>query len=161
MNPSFFARTEELYRSIDDYLPSSGGNPCNQCRLCCTGLAFQGVSELEFDYIEEYLIRKGKDPEQVKPFRKFIGAKKRGSPGPADESCPFHSGTGCSIYEARTLSCRTFGYFIRAENLSMIPESCAFRKKVILYTVESFGELIPFAVPFYSLVGSYDRFLQV
>lgn len=159
MNAAFFEKTAELYEYAGRFLPSWGGNPCMGCNVCCSSVATLGVSRLEFDYMEEYLRRNGGDVSAVEDFRRYIAAK--GKDREILLTCPFFSekAGGCGIYEARTLSCRTFGCFIRDSLLHLIPDFCNLKKNTVLYNEDTFAFVMPFVPPFYSLIASYDAFL--
>ena len=157
MDPLYFARTSLMYQEVDKHLPRLEGNLCGSCNLCCTSMASQGVSSLEFDYIEEFLKRSGRKGSLPARFKKYIQEHK----APASSKprlCPCYRKKErcCSIYAARPLSCRTFGYFIREGSILLIPASCALREYTALYSDETFPRLLPFALPFYSLVYEYD-----
>lgn len=158
MDPIYFARVTLLYEDINTHFPPSEGNLCGSCHRCCTSEASQGVSALEFDYVEEFLLRAGRDSREVDALRNYI--HKVDPPGPeGSRRCPLYDveTSGCSIYIARPLSCRAFGYFIREGNTGLIPPGCALRELTITYTDETFASLLPFAMPFYSLVYEYEN----
>jgi Fe-S-cluster containining protein len=157
MDPIYFARVALLYEEINAHFPTSDGNLCGSCNMCCTSNASQGVTGLEFDYVEEFLLRAGRDAGKVDNFKNYI--HKTEPPGPeGPRRCPLYNAetSGCSIYSARPLSCRTFGYFIREGNTGLIPPGCTLRERTVTYTDETFASLLPFAMPFYSLVYEYE-----
>lgn len=160
MDQSYYEALKLLYDEIDGYLPQHDGNPCKSCNMCCTSLASQGVSLLELDYIEEFLTRKETPAATLLDFIYYVSKKNVYSSGSL--LCPFYDKDwgGCSIYLARPLSCRTFGYFIREENLDLIPSSCFLKKTTKIYTDETFPLLLPFTLPFYTLVNNYEEFLK-
>jgi|GEM_PF-1336946 len=66
----------------------------------------------------------------------------------------------CSIYPARPLPCRTYGYFMNRNTISLIPDYCALKPTTVLYDDTTFFQHLPFCVPFYSLIYSYDDFIK-
>jgi Fe-S-cluster containining protein len=110
----------------------------------------------------EHLAAVGRPAREAEDFKAYVSkTKKEASDDLLHEVCPFHAGaSGCNIYPARPLSCRAFGRFINKSLLHIIPESCPLRETIVIYTDETFADLVPFALPFYSLVGRYDRFLK-
>jgi len=152
MDSYYYEQTELVYKEVDKYLPEHKENPCKDCKMCCTIMASQGATLLEFDYIREYLIKTGRSPEEIEKFRDYvIKLKEPETNKPVHLICPFYSSTkkGCSIYPARPLSCRTFGYFIKDERLHLIPDICNLKKFIKMYTDYTFASVVPFALPFY------------
>ncbi len=76
------------------------------------------------------------------------------------DECPLYDERlkGCSIYPARPLPCRTYGYFMNSKTISLIPDFCALKPTTVLYDEYTFFQHLPFCVPFFSLVFSYDDF---
>jgi len=76
------------------------------------------------------------------------------------DRCPLYDEQlkGCSIYPARPLPCRTYGYFMNRSTISLIPDFCALKPATVLYDDATFFQHLPFCVPFYSLIYSYDDF---
>ncbi|MHC9543458.1 MAG: YkgJ family cysteine cluster protein [Vulcanimicrobiota bacterium] len=76
------------------------------------------------------------------------------------DRCPLYDEqlNGCSIYPARPLPCRTYGYFMNSSTISLIPDFCALKPTTVLYDDATFFQHLPFCVPFYSLIYSYDDF---
>ena len=76
------------------------------------------------------------------------------------DRCPLYDEQlkGCSIYPARPLPCRTYGYFMNRSTISLIPDFCALKPTTVLYDDATFFQHLPFCVPFYSLIYSYDDF---
>ncbi len=163
MEPLFYRHVEMIYKEVDSHLPVHRGNPCNGCNMCCTSSASQGATALEYDYMKEYLVNSGRSPEELDKFRDYVGKVRDTSTGKLLYSnCPFYNFTekNCNIYPARPLSCRTFGYFIKEGRLHLIPDRCFLKKTVKIYTDKTFGNLLPFAMPFYDMVYSYEEFLK-
>ncbi|HPZ08868.1 MAG TPA: YkgJ family cysteine cluster protein [Candidatus Eremiobacteraeota bacterium] len=161
MDEYFYNLTELIYKEVDSYLPVYKNNPCRECKICCTTLASQGLTSLEFDYMREYLIKNSRTDEEAENFRDYIDKLKNENLNqPLHLICPFYNlqAKGCSIYPARPLSCRTFGYFIKDERQYLIPEECYLKKNIKIYTKQTFSEIMPFAQPFYSLVYDYEKF---
>ncbi|MGV8118744.1 MAG: YkgJ family cysteine cluster protein [Candidatus Xenobiia bacterium LiM19] len=76
------------------------------------------------------------------------------------DRCPLYDEQlkGCSIYPARPLPCRTYGYFMNSSTISLIPDFCALKPTTVMYDDATFFQHLPFCVPFYSLIYSYDDF---
>ena len=163
MEPLFYYQIETIYKEVDSHLPVHKQNPCNGCNICCTSSASQGATTLEFDYMKEYLIKSGRSPEEMERFKDYVNKLKDKSTGKLlYNNCPFYNITDkyCTIYPARPLSCRTFGYFIKEGRLNLIPDRCFLKRNIKIYTDITFGNLLPFALPFYEIVSSYEEFLK-
>ena len=158
MDSYYCEQIEKAYENIKDYLPKHNENPCGNCRICCTYIVSLGVTLLELDYIEEYLKSEKIPVEKLKEFRDYVNKVKEDGEFKY-KICPFYDSEikGCGIYSARPLSCRTFGYFIKTENLHFIPDECLLKKNIKTYEDETFNEIMPFIRPFYSLVFQYER----
>ncbi|MDQ7822722.1 MAG: YkgJ family cysteine cluster protein [Candidatus Eremiobacteraeota bacterium] len=162
MLADFYNRTCEVFREVESFLPSTGGNVCLACNICCSSVASLGVTELEFDYIHEFLERSGRDVEGAALFRDYIfTVRKPPDVRPQKLICPFYDrkAEGCAIYEVRPLSCRTYGHFIREDLLGLIPERCVLKKNVVIYKEETFFRYLPFTIPFFTLAFAYDDHL--
>lgn len=118
-----FQGLETLYEALDERLPTQAGNPCGDCRACCTatGVDRHSLSELELDYIEHTL-----GGDKIHAFHAFTRRLRDESGEILFETCPFYdlANRGCSIHEQRPFSCRTFGHF-RLEG-TQFPEECVF-----------------------------------
>lgn len=157
MNSYYWEQIKKAYENIEKYLPEYSGNPCGNCRICCTYIVSQGVTLLELDYIDEYLKNEKISDEKLKEFQEYIN-KAEENREIKYKVCPFYSSElkGCRIYSARPLSCRTFGYFIKSEKLHFIPDECLLKKNIKTYEDETFNEIMPFIRPFYTLVFQYE-----
>ncbi len=163
MEPLFYRQVEMIYKEVDSHLPVHRENPCNGCSMCCTSSASQGATALEYDYIKQYLVNSGRSPEELDRFKDYVSKVIDTSTGNLlYNNCPFYNLTDkcCTIYPARPLSCRTFGYFIKEGRLHLIPDRCFLKKTVKIYTDNTFGSLLPFALPFYDMVHLYEEFLK-
>ncbi len=156
MENNYFNAVKELYEFTEHFMPAFEGNPCRECNMCCGRIATLGVSSLEFDYIEESLAREGRELSGLIQFKAFI----KGLKGDQQiQICPFFSKEieGCEIHSIRPMSCRTFGCFIGETMTDLIPEECLLKKDTVIYTDQTFGRLMPFIRPFYSLIAKYDK----
>lgn len=159
MNPYFYETLQKLYAEIDNYLPEHKVNPCGNCRICCTFIVRMGVSLLEYDYMKEYIKKTGGNQKQLDDFKDYLARKEDPKTGELlYKICPFYDEKmkGCSLYPARPLACRTFGYFIKENSLDLIPDECNLKKDVKIYRDETFSEVMPFLRAFYTLVFKYD-----
>ena len=160
MNDYYYEETGRLYKIVDQFLHNNSLNPCGDCNICCTSAVSQGVSILEFDYIKEFLLKIKTDPERGNEFADYVNKKKCSVHNSViHHTCPFYEKNfkQCSIYSARPLSCRTYGYFVKSDNFKLLPDKCAFKKSVKIYGEENFEELLPFVYPFYLLIFEYDE----
>jgi Fe-S-cluster containining protein len=161
MSSDFLCHLETVFREVDSHLPSFSYNACGDCRVCCTAEARLGVSELEFEYVGAYLASKGREQSELSDFREYI-QKKADETGKALRhfKCPLYDEEikGCSVYPARPLPCRTFGYFMNSSTISLIPDFCALKPTTVLYDESTFFRYLPFCIPFFSLIFSYDDF---
>lgn len=159
MRDDFYNAVTELYNYTGIFFPEYNGNPCEECNICCGKIANLGVSDLEFDYIEEAFAREGTNNETLHRFKKFISNL---STSKNKDICPFFSSSikGCSIHKIRPMSCRTFGCFIGESMLDLIPDSCLLKKDVAIYNDSNFQQLMPFIHPFYSLIEVYRKVIE-
>lgn len=108
----------DLYKSLDARLAGPPGNPCGDCRKCCTaeGLSYQNVQGVEYAHLED---RFGKP--RADAFRAYAERREH-TPG----ACPFYDLTmrGCGIYADRPFACRVFGHF-RMQGTAL-PDACVF-----------------------------------
>ena len=156
MLDDFYNAVTELYNYTNKFMPEYESNPCEKCNICCGKIATLGVSDLEFDYIEETLKRENKNNEPLLQFKSFVSNL---SVGKNKEVCPFFCSNikGCLIHTIRPMSCRTFGCFIGESMLDLIPDKCLLKKDVLIYNDSNFQELMPFIHPFYSLIEVYKK----
>ncbi|MGE0493032.1 MAG: tetratricopeptide repeat protein [Vulcanimicrobiota bacterium] len=131
-------RLEELYGCLEE----RPGNPCGQCRECCTdgGANLHRVTELELDLIEE---RVG----PVEDFRRYLARTGE------FHLCPFYDeqARGCGIYAVRPFSCRIFGHY--RSDATRLPEVCVFRGQERIFG--SYFEEVPQARQLRELVRDY------
>jgi Fe-S-cluster containining protein len=159
MDYHYYRRTEAIYRDIEAYLPHFAGNACGACHRCCTSEASQGLNALELDYLGDYLKTRGRSEEEALKFSDYVNKLRDSLSGELlFNECPLYDSSmgGCSVYEARPLSCRTYGYFMNENSIHLIPDDCGLKKSTVLYTDESFGSLLPFAMPFFALIFQYN-----
>jgi len=158
MDPYYYKQTEIAYEIIDRYLPAHKENPCKNCTICCTcDLRPGGATLLELHYIKEYISRKGMAAEDSEKFQEYINKERK-----TYKRCPFYSmeENGCTIYPARALACRTFGYFIKEDSLHLIPDECMYKKNITTYSSETFNTVMPFVRPFYTLAMEYEKMVS-
>ena len=159
MKQSVYDIISEFYKSLRNFFPEYKGNPCIECNICCRRIANLGASLMETDYIEEFVRRRDMDRQIFHDFKEFIEKKPQEKAG---QTCPFFSEKlkGCSIYEARPLSCRTFGCFINIKFGHLIPEYCRIRSKLTYYTDSDFSEKMPFVIDFYRMAQIYESSMK-
>lgn len=130
MRELFFQELEQIYQNLNRSLPSGKGNLCGDCYHCCTTaeLTEHRVTALEIDYLES---RVGED--KIASFLNFLDR----SPNTV---CPYYQG-GCTVYEARPYSCRTFGHYRRED--TPLPEICVFRGQEAIFGVGKHRHAVP------------------
>lgn len=158
MRDSAYNIISAFYESLSGFFPAYEGNPCEECNVCCKRIANLGVSEMEMDYVEEYLSREKPGPEykeRLRDFKRFIGETPDQKNG---QTCPFFSEElkGCSIYAARPLSCRTFGCYLNRRYEGMVPDYCLIRDGITYYDDSDFAEKMPFVPDFYRMQQTYS-----
>lgn len=130
MRQDYFKKLESLYGELQQQLPKACGNPCGSCFHCCTTseLTEHRLTALELDFIEDRV-----GGERIGDFKKFLGREK-------GLTCPFYD-QGCTIYEVRPYSCRTFGHFRRED--TPLPEVCVFRGQEEIFGVREAQQRLP------------------
>lgn len=117
----FYVAIAEVYQQVAQAVPSYPGNPCGDCRSCCTSiLARHKVSELEFATMAFHLGEKA-----VEPFRRYLQRERNQQGDLVYTQCPNLGPQGCEIHEFRPMACRLYGHF-RSESSELF-EHCAFR----------------------------------
>ncbi len=151
-----YERVEKFYLKLGEFFPYYEENPCAECNICCKEISNLGVSALEKDYIKEYIIRKKLNLNVYEKFVNFLLEIKNKKDG---QKCPFfdESLKGCSIYDARPLSCRTFGCYINETYKRLIPDVCKIKNNLIVYDDSDFYLKAPFIVEFYKLITLYEK----
>lgn len=131
MREQYQRQLAELFEKLERQLPALEGNPCGECKACCTsdGLTSHNVTALEIDYIEDNV-----GPEKIDEFRVFL---KRDGEVPL---CPYYD-EGCSIYHFRPFSCRVFGHYRRID--THLPEVCVFRGQEQIFGVGEYRQAVP------------------
>lgn len=131
MRDTYFDKLSELYQSLETQLPKHSGNPCGDCKACCTAdeLNSHNVTALELDYLETKV-----GSEKIDEFRKFLNRDGQIA------ACPYYSG-GCTVYEHRPYSCRTFGHYRRED--TPFPEVCVFRGQEHIFKRGEYRETLP------------------
>lgn len=111
---------ERLYAALGPQLRPVQGNPCGECKACCTaeGMTYHRVSELELELIAA---RHG-PPED---FRRYLERATDADGLLLHQDCPNYRDGGCGIYDVRPFSCRLFGHVREAG--TCLPEGCSFR----------------------------------
>jgi tetratricopeptide (TPR) repeat protein len=132
ITPELFKKIAKFYQDLEPYLVQVKGNVCRECSCseCCTFAARGGnhaVAEMEFDYIEKYYQKKGYPQGDVEQFKDYLSRRRNEKKELIYSICPFFDEKqyGCSIYEARPLSCRLYGSFFVEE--FPIPNRCYFK----------------------------------
>ncbi len=159
MQENIYNTITQFYENMNKYMPSYEGNPCEECNLCCKKIANLGASEMEIDYMEEYVKRNNKDWNKFLKFKEFLTKSPVEKKG---ETCPFFDEKlkGCSAYGGRLLSCRTFACFINEKFTNLIPEFCLIKSNVKVYNDETFAETMPFVIDFYQMIEMYKKYKQ-
>lgn len=123
----FYVEVANIYQQVNASLPSFEGNPCGECRSCCSvELSVHRVNLLELQALEE---RIGK--ERTDLFRQYIAREKDSQGEWFHPTCPLLDANGCSIHKDRPLSCRLYGHY-RVTGETML-DHCVFKgtEKVI------------------------------
>lgn len=130
MREPFFEELKAVYSRLEKRLPKTQGNPCGDCRLCCTTaeLNEHRVTSLELDYLESHV---GQDKTQR--FLEFLARR-------PDTVCPYYD-RGCTVYEVRPYSCRAFGHFRRED--TPLPQVCVFRGQEKIFGVKEHRRRLP------------------
>lgn len=133
----FYVAIAQVYQEVARAVPVYPGNPCGDCRSCCTAsLKRHHVSELEFATMTYHL-----GEARVKPFRDYL-ARQRDSHGSLlYTECPNLEPHGCSVHEYRPMACRLYGHF-RSESAQLF-DHCAFRGKEVVFPDEQEHLLTP------------------
>lgn len=106
-----------LYTDLGPQLRPVEGNPCGDCKACCTaGMSYHRVSELELELIAT------RTP--VQDFRAYLERATTPEGELLHPVCPNYRNGGCGIYDVRPMSCRLFGHVREAG--TQMPEGCAF-----------------------------------
>jgi len=109
---------ERLYAGLGPQLRPVEGNPCGECKACCTaGMSYHRVSELELELIAAH---HGPPTE----FRRYLERATDEEGRLVHAVCPNYGDGGCGIYAVRPFSCRLFGHVREAG--TCLPEGCAF-----------------------------------
>lgn len=147
-----------FYENLNSFFPSYDGNPCENCNVCCKRIANLGASQMEKDYIREYISRNRLPAEYMDKYCEFIDFLGKSPAEKHGKTCPFFSEEikGCSIYKARLLSCRTFGCFLNKKFESMVPDYCLIRDRIVYYDDSDFASKMPFVPDFYRMQEIYD-----
>ncbi len=148
----FFVAIEELYGRVTEALPTFEGNPCGDCRSCCTvRMKTHRVSRLEFDFLSE---RIGAD--RVAEFRRFIHREKDDQGEHVFPVCPLLDERGCSVHAIRPYSCRLYGH-VRNDRTELLAE-CVFRGHERVVPWQKERQLLPEHLELIELVTDYSAY---
>jgi len=150
-----------LYGKLDSLLPSGEENICKDCYKCCSAAARQKVSEIEKNYIRNFLKRNKLSLSLMEDYEEFLKAREELQTSEAWEVlCPFYNREKkyCNIYQARPYSCRIYGnYSLSVDDL---PGGCAYRKKVKIYSEENMFRVIPYSDNYGSIAAAYKIYIK-
>ena len=152
-----FKKLEEIYSKAAYLFDRGGKNFCGNCYFCCTTHIVQGISRIEYDYMQKKLEEEGKG-RTIKVLKDYI-RKKRDLKGDLFfEICPLYNREkgGCSIYTFRPFSCRFYGYYAPVPP----PLFCPYNKRTIIYSVESLYKTVPLVKSFLEIKNLYNIYMS-
>lgn len=98
-----------IYDRLEKHIASSGilkkDHFCGDCVRCCLFLYRFPVSSLEISYISEFY----RDREHPAAYIDFLNGRLQTADG-SRARCPYSRPEGCSIYKARPMCCRLYGF---------------------------------------------------
>ncbi len=104
---NFLEELDRIYRELDGALArvdmGDNGNPCKACTQCCRHNYRFPVGSLELAYMEERGM--AVSPE----FLDFLNGRIK-SPNGSPPLCPQSTPRGCTVYSARPMCCRLYGF---------------------------------------------------
>ncbi len=147
---TFFTELETLYEEVTAALPRVEGNPCGDCRACCSvRLKVHWVPRLEIDYLNEKI-----GPERTELFRRYLDREVDEEGEFRFEYCPLLEDYGCSIHPYRPYSARMYGFY-RSEDRELLPE-CLFRGTETVVPAAQLAFRAPHSLRFLKLVLDYE-----
>lgn len=149
----FFVPVEELYGRVNASLPRFEGNPCGDCRSCCTAANMHShqVSRLEFAYLAHHA-----GQEKADLFERYIRRERDTRGELVFPQCPMLNEFGCSVHRYRPLSCRYYGHF-QAEGTEMIAH-CVFKGKAKILPADQQRALLPGSAEMTDLAVEYASY---
>lgn len=144
---------DTLYTALERQLPPTDGNPCGQCRACCTGSGLTAQHVLEVEHLA-LAARFGEAASRA--FREYAERRRDAHGALLHEICPFYDDArrGCSIYAHRPFSCRVFGHFrMRGTRL---PDDCVFEPTVREVNAAGYFREVPLARNLRALQREHD-----
>lgn len=132
----FFKLLNRLYGRLDMLLHIQGNseNLCGDCSKCCTAAASQIVSDLEKDYIREFLRLNEFSMSFMDDYERFLLARAEVHDTSALKIfCPFYDIEEhvCVIYDVRPYSCRIYGNY--SSSIDDLPKNCSYRNLAKIY----------------------------
>ncbi len=148
----FYVAVEELYVSVTEQLPRVEGNPCGDCRSCCSAESMHShqVGALELAYMRYQI-----GPERVQEFERYLDREKAGD-ALVYPYCPMLGDSGCSIHPYRPLSCRLYGHY-RADNTPIF-DHCVFKGREVVVPAEQQKQKMPGAEALTRLALDYAAY---
>jgi len=148
-----FSKLENLYAEASLLFDKGGKNFCGECYSCCTPTTIQGISQIEYDYIER-ILKKEKKEFLARIFKDYIRKKRDIKGNLLYERCPLYDlqKRGCSIYSFRPFSCRFYGLY----SPEPPPLFCVFHDRVVIYSVRHLYSTVPFVKSFLELRNLYN-----
>jgi tetratricopeptide (TPR) repeat protein len=126
----FYTAIAEVYQEVARVTPAHQGNPCGDCRSCCTSaIKSHKVTELELATMAFHL-----GQPSVDKFRRFLNKERDKTGALVFTQCPNLGQAGCTVHEHRPLSCRSYGHF-RSQSAELF-EHCVFRGQETVYPDE-------------------------
>lgn len=126
---------------------------CFRCGLCCSSKMRLSLSELEYDFLEDF-VKQNSDKPHIDEFNAFIKDK-------ATLYCPYYDKErGCSVYIARPMCCRLFGNF-HFIGYHSPRDSCAYKGMGIKVPLEMDYDDIKGNLKFKELRSKYECYKSV
>ncbi len=148
----YFIEIEQVFAGVTQALPKVEGNPCGECRSCCSvRMKSHRVSRLEFDFLAHHI-----GDERTSEFRRYIAREKTQDGGFVYENCPLLNEYGCSVHEIRPYSCRLYGH-IRNDKTELLSE-CVFRGSERVVPKEHERHMLPEHPRLIELVTEYNSY---
>lgn len=156
MDRLFFSQIRKLYNKLDLFLPYRERNICKDCYICCTAAARQKITDIERDYIENFIKDRGFSLEIMERYEEFLESRLLAyNNSELNNVCPFYDlkGRECIIYPVRPYSCRIYGNY--SCSINDLPVNCSYRNLAKTYTQQEFFRIIPFAQHYGNLAVAY------
>ncbi|HPZ09780.1 MAG TPA: tetratricopeptide repeat protein [Candidatus Eremiobacteraeota bacterium] len=121
----FFKKLEEIYDNFQKEYLLNIPDTCCGCILCCRPQNY--IPSLEMDYLETFLNKYDVKPD-IEGFKSYL--LNRETP-----CCPYASKeSGCIVYKARPMGCRTFGIFTLDKKRTLSEDCIFYGKEQIVIT---------------------------